>query len=162
MQVTVSNRVESHRTCHALGSDNVTANLFGEPSVSPVRLYPVTPALRDHIETLMSARQIEGHRGLAHRTAEEVSHATVHRIRSGQSTHVRYKTLLALAEALSVPVSDLIEKTTGGPTPPWILRRPRLHRVPVQIRDDFERSMESMFDAAGVLDPEDPSRDHDG
>jgi DNA-binding Xre family transcriptional regulator len=140
----------------------VTQNESGDLSVSPVRLYPVTPALRDHIETLMSARQIEGHRGLAHRTAEEISHATVHRIRSGQSTRVRYKTLVALAEALSVPLADLIEKTASGPTPPWILRRPRLHRVPVQIRDDFERSMESIFDAAGVLDQDEPSRDHDG
>jgi hypothetical protein len=102
----------------------VTESNPGDPGVSRIRLYPVTSALRSRIAELFDESGIKGYRALSDRTGGDISHETARRILTGQVLHIRYDTLVALADALHAPIAELIGMSLGAESAgPWTTRR---------------------------------------
>jgi hypothetical protein len=142
---------------HVKASDSVTANNSGEPGVSRIRLYPMTPTLRARLAELVDDRGIKGYRALSHRTGGEVSYETIRRILTGQVSQVRHGTLLALADALGTPLEVLIGDSLGEHHDlPW--RPPaEFDRLPASMRPGIERALLALFRETRILPPGRPA-----
>jgi len=138
---------------HVRAGDSVTQSNSGDPGVSRIRLYPLTPALRTRIGELVDERGIKGYRALSDRTGGEVSHEAVRRILTGQVMRVRYDTLIALADALQTSLEELLDSSLGADRDmPW-RPRPEFDELPVAMRPGIERALLALFRESRILPP---------
>jgi DNA-binding Xre family transcriptional regulator len=140
-------------TCsHVLAGERVTESNFDGPGESRIRLYPVTPALRNRLSELVDERQLK-HRELSRNAGGDISYETARQILAGGRSQVRLSTLVALADVLRVPVDELIDLSLGSSHDrPW--RPPaEFDPLPETMRPGIERGLLIIFRATGILPP---------
>ena len=131
----------------------MTESNLDEAGVSRIRLYPMTPGLRMRISELVDEKGIRGYRALSDRTGGEISHETVRRILTGQVLHIRYDTLVALADALQEPIAEFIAMSLGvDRAGPWTLGT-AFDDMPYDKRPGTERALLALLRGLDILPP---------
>jgi DNA-binding Xre family transcriptional regulator len=113
------------------------------------RLYPNTDALRQYIRKRMDELEIPTPWALAQRTTG-ISHQTVNSLMNRRGAGVQLSTLEAVAEALKVDLSRLLELTDVAR--PWVWSS-RFDEVPEHLRIPTENFIGAIFEHLGIVRP---------